>query len=93
MIRLNKSPFDKKLDIVEILELEKSNLRDWGLEGYDPPRKSFDCLIHKKERIRLEQIRNNKMLKVNWPPLNLNKDSNENLIWPQRNNFINDVRK
>ena len=50
-------------------------------------------LFQKKERIRLEQIRYNKMPRVKWPPENLKKDSKENLIWPKRNNFIDDVKK
>lgn len=92
MTEQENNPPKYKIDIVEMWGLSKgdSNSDNWGIEGYESPRKSFNCIKSKKEKHIEEQIRRNKLPQGPWPP-KLKKDGNDQLIWPQRTSFIDEV--
>lgn len=69
----------------------RGQTQNWGIEGYQVPRKYFDHEQYKWEIKRAEILRNHRRV---WPPNDWPKDKEtEKPIMPIRKNYIDDVIK
>ena len=69
----------------------RGQTQNWGIEGYQVPRKYFDHKQYKWEIKRAEILKNHRRV---WPPNDWPKDKEtEKPIMPMRKNFIDDVIK
>jgi hypothetical protein len=64
--------------------------KNWGIEGYDPIRKYYDCGKVIKERERAQTLKETKKF---WPPSNWPKNKDGQQEPPKRPNYLDQIYK
>jgi hypothetical protein len=88
----NKVNYDNnyKLTVEDMWKTTNINNEN-GIEGYELVKVYFDHL-KSKENKKVWDKNTSKKIKVDWPPQKL-KDTNGQVQWPKRKNYLDDVKK
>lgn len=77
------------LTVDEMWNLVKGGNNNWGIEGYEVPRRYADDIHAAKWKREVEKMIKNPTKGIVWPP----KDKEGNPFFPKRPNFLDEVIK